>query len=544
MAESLSNLTRIRENPTPLIQSIHRGTQRYFQLSTAQSAEKQSKSKQIFLTILKIVSYVTVVIPFFMFVLKVSLDSFYKTVKKQKPSHKLEKKTILENLSSFIQNRTVPLIEKSALVSQPEVSNVSPIKTPTVASLMQEFSTAWNEQTKTFDFKESFDVRYFVNLLSKHAEKFKKADFDEMRHYGFIEKFDLDPAENSMIYVRADLHGDLKSLIENLRTLQQEDLLDENYKCRKGVYLVFLGDYCNRGLFGTQILELLIYLREENPGKVHLIRGNHEYAIKNAKFASRLINKNKNLKSKLDVRLIKVLCFNEGGIQGWDHLDNFNNTLPLAIYMSEEGPIREYVLYSHGLFEPSMDISALLDQKELNYLLVPKERKLSKRICEIPKDSPLAESVKRIKSVVEILNEFGITPGTAYNMGDMNDKSHIGDPSQRKLILNAEDVKHYFKLSRGKHYKVKKLLRGHQNILKHYTLNKPLQQKPFKPQSIVATTLTIGPDVPGLWGPDCAYILKTAAKVREWKKKAIKRAKGQNRTSDVTEFFPIHSQSI
>jgi len=121
-----------------------------------------------------------------------------------------------------------------------------------VANLMDQFTKAWDINTQEFDLSgHPFNPEQFANMLSSHAEQFKKVDVSSEQHFGYIEKFDLDPSQKPKIYMRADLHGDLKSLIENLRSLQQQKLLDENFRCQPGVHLVFLGDYCDRGSYGA-----------------------------------------------------------------------------------------------------------------------------------------------------------------------------------------------------------------------------------------------------------------------------------------------------
>lgn len=145
-----------------------------------------------------------------------------------------------------------------------------------VADLMDLFTQAW-DGVDTFKLAEdSFCLNEFRDLLQSHVKQFTKNGVDKEVHFGYIDKFDLDPLEHPQIYMRADLHGDLKSLIENLRSLKEQGLLDGTFKCTPGVHLVFLGDYCDRGNFGAEILVMLMRLREENPNQVHLIRGNHE----------------------------------------------------------------------------------------------------------------------------------------------------------------------------------------------------------------------------------------------------------------------------
>jgi hypothetical protein len=210
----------------------------------------------------------------------------------------------------------------------------------TVANLMEQFTKAWDSATARFNFSSFFDLDRFTALLTDHAERFERKGIDAQQHYGYIEKFDIDPAENPQIYMRADLHGDLKSLIENLRSLQEQNLVDSQFKCQPGVHLVFLGDYCDRDCYGTQILEMLMRLREENPQQVHLIRGNHEYAEINYMYG--------NSDDRLKIILIDP--------KAKEALERFYKTMSLTTYLSVAGSKqREYIQCTHGLFEPTMD---------------------------------------------------------------------------------------------------------------------------------------------------------------------------------------------
>ena len=44
----------------------------------------------------------------------------------------------------------------------------------------------------------------------------------------------------------------------------------------KVTYMVFLGDYVDRGFYGTEVLYTIMMLKIANPEKVILLRGNHE----------------------------------------------------------------------------------------------------------------------------------------------------------------------------------------------------------------------------------------------------------------------------
>lgn len=406
---------------------------------------------------------------------------------------------------------------------------VDPIPLPimhesSVAGLMKLFTKAWNEKKGYFVFlMNPFHVENFIELLDEHQKRFRKLDFSDNEHFGYIEKFDLDESENPFIYVRADLHGDLKSLIENLRTLQEKGLLDENYKCKPGVHLVFLGDYCDRSSCGTQILELLIRLKEENPQQVHLIRGNHESIYMHQQYP------------RDDSRLQQVLEKDS------KVLERFYQTMPLTTYFSIDGEKREYVQFTHGLFEMTMDPVPLLDQSPSgSHITVPKVRKFSLRVDQIANGvlkshAKLQAAAKHLIKLDRLSNEMD-NYLTAYNWADVtsNPKACLGSLGSRKYALTGKNIRAYLDLSSEKH-QVKMILRGHEHIFEHLIHHGHL----------LVTTLPIGANCPSYVNQsDCAYILTPKPKVEDWIKQAILREKNQVTTDRVTKPYPMSSLII
>jgi diadenosine tetraphosphatase ApaH/serine/threonine PP2A family protein phosphatase len=72
--------------------------------------------------------------------------------------------------------------------------------------------------------------------------------------------------------VVGDLHGDLESLVE---ILQQSQIL-ERMKMSPSVFLIFLGDYGDRGEFSAEVYSTVLSLKLTHLTQVVLMRGNHE----------------------------------------------------------------------------------------------------------------------------------------------------------------------------------------------------------------------------------------------------------------------------
>lgn len=536
----------------------------------------QGTFKQVVLGAIKVISYITVVIPLIMLIAKAAFRAAHEfhtaTVKDVENPDSEDKKTSKLGQSSLgtqpaksgtTNNRAnasnavaaIPAgdfslgesklsfvasganLEGSELTFPPfeagfsesaekELSAGSSARTAdAVAVLMDKFTKSWNQDNKEFDFaSSSFDLSRFTDLLSDHTERFKKENINNEEHFGYIEKFDLDPSQNPQIYMRADLHGDLKSLIENLRSLQQQGLLDENFKCRPGVHLVFLGNYCDCGKHGTQILEMLMRLREENPQQVHLIRGNHEYIRTNEEFGSD------------DQHLMQVISDKKAG----DALERFYETMSLTTYFSVNGEgQRDYVQCTHGLFELTMDPAPLLDQQDSGrYLPVPKARKLSERICKIANsNSELARAAKRVNEMVE--NSTWLDSlFTAYNWAAVSEsRSSYGPLGYSHYALSAQDIRHYLDLSSEQH-RVMMLFRGHEHAFQHL----------MHEGQVLATTLPIGMDCPEYKKrfnqPDRAYIIIPQAQVAKWEKRAILREMGHEVSDEITNQYLLTSACI
>lgn len=404
--------------------------------------------------------------------------------------------------------KVIVVTAKEANLLSDTLSSLKP--ETTVKSLMKEFTKAWNVENQTFNFSDdAFKLDRFLGLLETHAKYFKKTGMDEEIHFGFVEKIVLDPNLRPFIFERADLHGDLKSLMENIRTLKDEKALNKDFKCCEGVHLIFLGDFCDRGLYGTQIIEFLMRLREENPGQVHLIRGNHEDVWGHLQMA------------KTDIFLQQVVKTEKGR----EVLDAFYQTLPLCLYMSLKQPGRLfYKQYVHGLFEPSFDPAPLLDAPEPNcYLFVSKNRVLSKRVKKIANgNSKLAKSAQRLQELA-LASQALEKSYTLYNWGDVkaSGKTRFGKSlTMREVAFNAEDIQCYLDVS-TKLNKVEQIVRGHQHlyeIIKHNG-------------NTLVTTLPIGADSPFNrdGNEDLAYMRELTSNNLE----AMYRAPGSNRTEEI-----------
>lgn len=421
---------------------------------------------------------------------------------------------------------------------------------PSVKELMETFNQCWDENNQTFN-DIPFDEKSFHNLLNDHFQLFKPQHTQD--DYGSIGKKNM--AEGDVIYVHADIHGDLKSLKKVIEGLQEKGLLDENFKCKPGVHLVFLGDYCDRGTHNLEVLQFLTTLQLENKEQVTLLRGNHEHPLSNVhycegdpKFKKFLFNKDKyNMKNIL-------------------LLNRLYSTMLLSFYAgsyNKEKKRWEYVQFTHGMFELNISPAEMLNsEKSCDSMVVPKSLKeFNKRIVDLSNDETdydqlikktkekdliknykqkqkWQESAKRIRKLWHLDLTFRIREHvdynnthlydyiTRYNWGDVSDsgQSVMGNPGERSWNLTPLDIKHYLRVSSTEESKVFHLFRGHEHLYENIVYEEKVKGKLQK--KLVGTTLSIsmfGKYAKQYFKPqfDTSYLLTIGPESHQWTKQTL-----------------------
>jgi hypothetical protein len=94
----------------------------------------------------------------------------------------------------------------------------------------------------------------------------------------FVQRVLVPP--NATVATFGDLHGSVHSFLRELRSLMASGHLDEDLRVtpphRQSFFLLFLGDYVDRGSNGLEVLLTLLRLKRTNPHNVFMARGNHE----------------------------------------------------------------------------------------------------------------------------------------------------------------------------------------------------------------------------------------------------------------------------
>jgi len=76
------------------------------------------------------------------------------------------------------------------------------------------------------------------------------------------------PDKGNVIII-GDIHGDMQSLSFILK--------DAKFYKNRNDYLIFLGDYGDRGIYSPEVYFIILSLKKEFPDRVILLRGNHEF---------------------------------------------------------------------------------------------------------------------------------------------------------------------------------------------------------------------------------------------------------------------------
>ncbi len=153
---------------------------------------------------------------------------------------------------------------------------------------------------------------------------------------------------DAVIAIHGDFHGDIRALNRFIETFTSRGFLDEKnpFKIKaKNFYILFLGDYVDRGWYGAEVIYTILRLKNENPDRVFMTRGNHEDAELNAHYGFY----DEMMKKFSSSRLLKKV-------------GQLYNVLPLALYLGAGNPNEFNIIQCcHGGIEIGFDPRALLE---------------------------------------------------------------------------------------------------------------------------------------------------------------------------------------
>ncbi len=178
------------------------------------------------------------------------------------------------------------------------------------------------------------------------------------------------PPGSTVIFF-GDLHGSVHSLVRTLLKLHRDGIISDTFKIQwANTYMVFLGDYVDRGIYGTEVIYTLMQLKNANPDHVLMVRGNHEEYGLGLAFARKYMNREpkEDAPSFLDEldRKFGISCKDETIIY------RFYDILPVVLYLGcQDQEHVNFIQCCHGGLEIGYDPQSFLQAgKTVNYDLI------------------------------------------------------------------------------------------------------------------------------------------------------------------------------
>lgn len=247
--------------------------------------------------------------------------------------------------------------------------------------------------------------------------------------------------------VMGDLHGDIRSLLHTLDELNRRKVLD-GFKLRDDKHhLIFLGDYCDRGAYGTEVIYTLLRLKAENAKQVHLTRGNHE-----------------DLSLMLRYGFLDELRYKFGRDTKLTKLIRAFDLLPVVIYA---GDGRNFLQMNHGGMEPGYDPRGLLAATGgVRYQLLGR---LRQKAYHAAHPGWLGKGPVVLATADEHLRDFTPeSPTEPRPLGFMwNDFTVFADEPalavDRSLVFGASATRHILAQASTEKIRVRAVVRAHQH---------------------------------------------------------------------------------
>lgn len=197
---------------------------------------------------------------------------------------------------------------------------------------------------------------------------------------------------------KGDLHGDLHSLMVFIQQLQREGYTskEEPLKLIKPMYLIFLGDYVDRGIWGLEVIYLLMLLKINNPENVFLIRGNHE---------------DPEMTCRLGFYQEYMAKFGHEDPESFDYqkIAEFYNSLPVVLYLGTESEgAKSFVQCCHGGLEWGYNPHNLLNAEDKHFEVIEEFRRLkeSEGMLESLVKEDLGRGVHRFLQLRDLCCDF------------------------------------------------------------------------------------------------------------------------------------------
>lgn len=287
--------------------------------------------------------------------------------------------------------------------------------------------------------------------------------------------------KNDHAFVFGDFHGNFDALKKLIQNLIDKEKLDNNLKLKPNNYLVFLGDYVDRGQQGIEILLTLFRLKIQNTKQVILLRGNHEDFQQN--FVDGFILKQDEYERIENGELPKKLYHLEDENFD-DYLQIINKILfsyelmPTTLflgYKDKSKPIK-FIELSHAAIDHRYNPKEFLDvqlpeDKSTQFSIIKFENFMNlKKI--IIKYYNLIEGKYKKDNLENIIKDFTKNPKNKTLSFTWSDIDHNATKEKAKIdvskrgvgfVYNPQFLKKYFDKVSSDDNKVVMLIRGHEH---------------------------------------------------------------------------------
>ena len=149
--------------------------------------------------------------------------------------------------------------------------------------IAQQYSTEYSNESMWLYHDESSPLRsltkYPLSLATIRQDILTKLNNEQLPRYNtaplpFVQRIKC-LAGDKFINI-GDLHGSLHSLVRILSLLYAKNYIFDDFTLAENTYLIFNGDFVDRGCYGTETLYIALLLKLKNPHNVFLLAGNHE----------------------------------------------------------------------------------------------------------------------------------------------------------------------------------------------------------------------------------------------------------------------------
>lgn len=312
--------------------------------------------------------------------------------------------------------------------------------------------------------KKGKKIKYkkrFAELFADPIAMFNHEDHSP-KMLSFVQKHSF--PDGARILFIGDLHGSIHSLLRTLLHFAQQEYLNNDLTLKDNMYLVVLGDMVDRGVYGIDVVSMLLQLKLANWEKVFLLRGNHE---------DKSLTKKYGFKTELGIK------YDDGANELYRAFLWMCSTLPLALFFNAVGDPGPVVQCCHGGIEPFYSPNRFLDAVDKKYdvlmrntgenVMGPISNDTSKHLNYAPGEgfqwSDFTGLAKRASSA-------GMTRSGDYGevwMGNV-DRGF----SMPGVKANPDDVGVYL----GSRSRIKNIIRGHQDQFHCCKLIKPGKDYP------------------------------------------------------------------